>query len=86
MCPKSFLEHLQAFIYFKEQSRYADVKRIFNDNTIKIKIVGRDHGASNYGRKNHTKLEGPLTFGVRPALDPKSTIKSLTVGELKNVT
>ena len=57
--------HLQYFIHMKAQTRFSALKKVCPKSHFEL--VKKDNGASEYCNKEETRLEGPWTFGVRPA-------------------
>lgn len=56
--------HLQAFANFKQQIRFAALKRAYP--TAHLDEVKVNNGAHNYCMKEETRLHGPWEFGERP--------------------
>jgi len=57
--------HLQYFIHLKEKATLTKLKKFCKHSHFEL--VKKDNGAAEYCNKEATRLEGPWTFGVRPA-------------------
>lgn len=61
--------HVQFFLHFATQMRLSALKK--HCKQAHFEAVKKDNGAAEYCNKEDTKLEGPWTFGVRPARQDK---------------
>lgn len=61
--------HLQYFIHFKDQVRPSALKK--HCARSHFELVKKDNGAPEYCNKEDTRVEGPWTFGIRPARKDK---------------
>ncbi len=57
--------HIQFFLHFPKQVRLSALKK--NCAKSHFEPVKKDNGAAEYCNKEETRIEGPWSFGVRPA-------------------
>lgn len=57
--------HLQYFIHMKAQTRISALKKVCQHSHFEL--VKKDNGCTEYCNKEETRIEGPWTFGIRPA-------------------
>lgn len=57
--------HLQFFLNFSDKVRLAHVTK--HDKHIHAEIVRVNNGADDYCNKEDTRIEGPWSFGIKPA-------------------
>lgn len=57
--------HLQYFLNFKVNRSIASLKKVCSKSHFEI--VNKNNGADTYCNKEDTRVEGPWSFGVKPA-------------------
>lgn len=82
--------HIQYFVQYKDQKRISNLKKICKQSHFEA--VKANNGADDYCNKEDTRVEGPWTFGIKPArLNKKGDLKRrnkelLDMGVVKAVT
>lgn len=57
--------HIQFFLNLKNKSRITALKKI--DSKAHFELVKINNGADTYCMKEETRVEGPWSFGIKPA-------------------
>lgn len=57
--------HIQFFLHMKQKCTITTLKKVCP--RAHFKAVYNNNGADEYTEKDHTRVAGPWTFGVRPA-------------------
>lgn len=67
-CPDSGREHFQGYLQLLAPSRLNAVKKILNEDTAHLEVrKGTPQQAWDYCTKEESRVDGPWTFGDRPA-------------------
>jgi len=61
--------HLQYFLHFGQKCRISALKK--HCTKSHFTLVRKDNGAPEYCNKEETRIEGPWTFGIKPARKDK---------------
>lgn len=78
ICPSTKKEHWQAYCEFAGQKRYAEIKKIFNDNTIHIEPrKGNQKQAIAYCSKEDTRSGDTVTIGAPGLQGNRSDLDSI---------
>lgn len=57
--------HIQYFVQYKDKKRIGNLKKVCKKSHFEA--VKANNGADEYCNKEETRIEGPWTFGIRPA-------------------
>lgn len=75
-CPTTERLHLQGYIQLNNKSRYSAIQKLGGYwQTAHFKEVGVDNGASTYGMKEDTRINGPWQHGEKRENHPAKTSK-----------